>query len=234
MNLIAYRGLSSKNVAYHTKDAIILALNADYLSGISMHVRLTKDQELVVYDEEEFRIGNHSFGSIQDLSLNELRHFNVGNKIQRQMIPTLREILDCYRTEKILLLELADEQDRNFLFAERVAALLNQYRNINLLVTSQSKELVLYLQDLLTTGKLGLTFTDPNDYQCPIAVDFYQIPFSFHDAEKVMQKLDNHYGIVLSGISNPDEIVSLQEKYSENFSRLFLVAHNLPRIMNEI
>ena len=68
MHVIARRGVTTKNVPSNTLDAIGLAQAVNYIDGITLDVKLTKDEVLVVFEKEEIDHLLNGKGNISDMT----------------------------------------------------------------------------------------------------------------------------------------------------------------------
>jgi glycerophosphoryl diester phosphodiesterase len=113
---IAHRGASGQepeNTLRSFRKAI--ALNADM---IELDVRLSKDGEVIVFHDANFRRVAKKRGKVKDLSLKEIKSYNVcGEKV-----PTLREVLDLCSGKIKLNIELKGRDT-----AEGVAKLIREF-----------------------------------------------------------------------------------------------------------
>ena len=54
MNFIAHRGLDNHKYHENTKEALVESLNKDYISGVELDIRLTKDNKFVIYHNTSY------------------------------------------------------------------------------------------------------------------------------------------------------------------------------------
>ena len=104
MKFITNGGLCSKNVPSNSKDAIVLALNTNYIDGIAIDIHLTQDNHVVLCQKATIDNISNSKGAIKDLNLDKLKHINFGNKVKRQDISTLQEILPLFKNSTKILI----------------------------------------------------------------------------------------------------------------------------------
>ena len=110
-NLIAHRGVCEKGKE-NTKSAIKDALTKEYISGIEIDVRLTKDKKIVLCHDITINRTSNGTGLISKMTLKELKKYNFGTKTKKEKIPTLNEILKI-ETNKIILIEIILEKLKN-------------------------------------------------------------------------------------------------------------------------
>ena len=148
MKVIANGGASTKNVANNTLDAIYLGLNAPYIDGFKFKLYLTKDKEIITLSDDIVELYTKGLNEIDDYTLKDFLLFNVGSKVQKQQIVTLRQILYIFQnTNKYLILELANQKENNALFTDLVLNMVRSYSNsINIYLESENVEIVEYLK----------------------------------------------------------------------------------------
>ncbi|WP_251126605.1 MULTISPECIES: glycerophosphodiester phosphodiesterase [unclassified Exiguobacterium] len=87
----------------NTMSAFRLALSAG-AEGIETDVHLSKDGELVLIHDETLERTTDGYGLVSSYTLDELRAFNAGVRYsQKEVIPTLQELLELVRDESIRL-----------------------------------------------------------------------------------------------------------------------------------
>ena len=138
MNLIAHRGLHSKNTKENTLEAIELGNRHEDIDGVEIDVRLTKDNQVVViHDEYIDRVSNGS-GRINEMSLGRLKRFNYGTRVKPSTVNSLSEVLDKISPDTLLVIELKDEREKNDILASKVIEIVNQYPLLNIWLKSFS------------------------------------------------------------------------------------------------
>lgn len=236
MKLIARRGITSKNVLSNTKDAVILALNNPNIAGITVDLRLTKDGEVVLLTEENINAATNGSGYVKNFTLDQLRRFNVGTRVHRQKIAELSEILKIFHTDhtnKILVLNLMNESLRNPEFVKKVSEIVNQYPNLNIWITSSSKEIVLLLKDFVLHNKIGRNFTVEEDYQSNIVTDFMALDNATLNCNYLEEQLEKEHPIFVFPINTMLEMKELQKQAKEFFSKLYVVTENVILFSNK-
>ncbi|MCE5305412.1 glycerophosphodiester phosphodiesterase, partial [bacterium] len=111
--VVAHRGASGLSPE-NTISACIEALKYD-IKIIEVDVRLTKDNEIVVFHDELLaRIANLD-KSIEELTTDEIKNIDVGTWFSEKFnekIPTLKEIIDTIRDKAYLIIELKTNNNR--------------------------------------------------------------------------------------------------------------------------
>lgn len=156
-NLIAHRGLDNKKYKENTKLAIIDSLKKDYIKGIEIDIRMTKDKKLVLnHDMSINRISNGS-GLIKNMTLKELKKYNFGTKENPCKISTLKEILKILPKDKIILIEIKYDRNENYNnFIKHFYNTISKYINKNLYIASFNEEIIKRLKKLHPNLNCGL------------------------------------------------------------------------------
>lgn len=105
MMIISDGGMVSCN-SKDTIDAIMLTKNIDYINGIKLDVRISKDNILVLAEDEELNKFSLSNKKVSTCNYDYLKKIKFPSHIFKYYIPTLEEILQKYNNEKIIILEL--------------------------------------------------------------------------------------------------------------------------------
>ena len=150
--LIAHRGNDNHIYLENTKEAIIHCLNKEYIDGIEIDVRVTKDKEFVLIHNMLVDKISNGIGFVKEKTLKELKNYNLKNN---QKINTLEEILNIMNN-KILLIEIKDETNNYKEFIEIFYKKINKYLYLNIIICSFNYELLNYLKELNKNIKCAL------------------------------------------------------------------------------
>ena len=127
--VIAHRGDVS-NAPENTLPAFQQAYESG-ADGIELDVRLTRDNQLVVFHDRSLkRLGGQS-GLVTNASLEEMRSLDVGGwfgpKFQGQQVPTLDEVFELLPRNYLVNVEMKAVIDRMRLIAHRVAETVRRH-----------------------------------------------------------------------------------------------------------
>ena len=150
--LIAHRANDNHDYLENTKEAVIECLNKDYIDGIEIDVRVTKDKEFVLIHNiliDKISDGN---GFVKDKTLKELKNYEFGKK---QKISTLEEILKIMNN-KLLLIEVKDEVDKYKEFIDDFYKKIKKYSYLNIIICSFNYKLLKYLKKIDKNIKCAL------------------------------------------------------------------------------
>lgn len=131
MHFIAHRGLDKHNYRENTIKALNEALKQEYIDGVELDVRISKDNKLIIYHNMSYvRKGVRKF--VKNIMLREL---------EEDGIDSLEVFLNKLKTNKIILLDIKDEFNNNLLI-KNLLKLLKKYSKINIWICSFNYNLV--------------------------------------------------------------------------------------------
>ena len=149
---IAHRANDNHNYLENTKEAIIYCLNKEYIDGIEIDIRITKDKEFVLIHNMLIDKISNGKGFIKDKTLKELKTYNLKNN---QKINTLEEVLNIMNN-KLLLIEIKDELNNYKEFIDIFYKKIKKYLHLNIIICSFNYELLNYLKKLNKNIKCAL------------------------------------------------------------------------------
>lgn len=183
-NLIAHRALDNSKYTENTKNAALDALNKNYISGIEIDARMTKDNKIVVvHDMTINRVSNGS-GFVNDMTLKELKEYNFGTKENLTRISTLKDILSVIKDNKIVLIEIKFEGKNEEKYIKYFYKSIYPYVNKNIYIMSFNHEIIKKLKEKHPNLRCGLLIsTIINANNIKDSYDF--IAISSYSIEKV-------------------------------------------------
>lgn len=150
--LIAHRANNNHNYLENTKEAVIECLKQDYIDGVEIDIRVTKDKEFVlIHNILIDRVSNGS-GFVKNKTLKELKSYIFGNN---QKISTLEEILKIMNN-KLLLIEIKDEGNNYKQFIDIFYKKIKKYLHLNIIVCSFNYALLKKLKTIHKSIKCAL------------------------------------------------------------------------------
>lgn len=155
MVLIAHRANDNHKYLENTKEAIIECLKKDYIDGVEIDVRMTKDGHIVVIHNLLIDLLSNGSGFVKDKTLKELKTYTFGNN---QTISTLEEILKIM-DNKLLLIEIKAEVGDYHNIVKKVYKIIKKYNYLNIIVCSFNYSLLKYLKELNKNIKCALIIT---------------------------------------------------------------------------
>ena len=232
MKVIANGGASTKNVANNTLDAIYLGLNAPYIDGFKFKLYLTKDKEIITLSDDIVELYTKGLNEIDDYTLKDFLLFNVGSKVQKQQIVTLRQILYIFQnTNKYLILELADQKENNALFTDLVLNMIRSYSNsINIYLESENKEIVEYLKSTDNSYPIGIRVTEESTDNWYIDVDFYDINTTLLDDFNIRDKVKENKLIMIDQVNRMEVFDLIYAEYQDIFNYIYIITSQIANI----
>ena len=232
MKVIANGGASTKNVANNTLDAIYLGLNAPYIDGFKFKLYLTKDKEIITLSDDIVELYTKGLNEIDDYTLKDFLLFNVGSKVQKQQIVTLRQILYIFQnTNKYLILELADQKENNALFTDLVLNMIRGYSNsINIYLESENVEIVEYLKSTDNSYPIGIRVTEESTDNWYIDVDFYDINTTLLDDFNIRDKVKENKLIMIDEVNRMEVFDLIYAEYQDIFNFIYIVTSQIANI----
>lgn len=232
MKVIANGGASTKNVANNTLDAIYLGLNAPYIDGFKFKLYLTKDKEIITLSDDIVELYTKGLNEIDDYTLKDFLLFNVGSKVQKQQIVTLKQILYVFQnTNKYLILELADQKENNALFTDLVLNMIRGYSNsINIYLESENVEIVEYLKSTDNYYPIGIRVTENSKDNWYIDVDFYDINTTLLDDFNIRDKVKENKLIMIDEVNRMEVFDLIYAEYQDIFNFIYIITNQIANI----
>ena len=109
MDIISHRGSNVSKYKKNTKQALLTAINLDFIDGIEFDVRITKDKKIVIIHDPIINLVSNGSGLVKKLKYKKLLKYNFGTKENPSKICLLKELLDNIKNNKKILIELKEE-----------------------------------------------------------------------------------------------------------------------------
>lgn len=210
-NLIAHRAVNSLKDKENTIDAVKSSLNTDYISGVEIDVRMTKDNKFVViHDMSINRVSNGS-GFVSKMSLKELKKFNFGSENKYIKISTIKDILKI-ANDKIILIELKYENNDYDKYIKYFYNSIKNYLYKNIYIMSFNYKLIRKLKDTYSNLRCAvLSSTIINRDNIDDDFDFIAISsYSYHTIEDYVRP------IFIWALNSKKKYLSLKKEMSNN------------------
>ena len=235
MKIIADGGASTKNVANNTIDAITLGLKAPYIDGFKFKLYLTKDNEIITLSDNIVNFFTNGINKIDDYTLKEFLYFNVGSKVQKQQIVTLKQILNIFKNKnKYLILEIMNEFDKNALFTDLVLNTIRAYSNsINIYLESENEEIVTYLKSTDNSYPIGIRVTENSKNNWYIDVNFYDINTTLLDDFNIRNKIKENKLIMINQVNRMEVFNLIYNEYKDIFNYIYIITSEIANINNK-
>ena len=223
MKYIVKNGFKSKNYPANSLDAIKMALLSDDVSGVQLNINLTKDHHIVVY---QFNcIENHHKHKISDLTLYDLKKYNLGNKIRQYRITTLEEVLEIFEnSSKILLLNIDNYGENNKILVEKLAEVINSYSQNNVYIKSYVKEIVLELMESVKNAKIGAVINNADDFFEKLDLSFYSINMENNEIDSVVTASEIADYFMIENIGDKEDLENMKKQIDPaTFEDLYVI-----------
>lgn len=143
MKIISHRGSNLSVYNKNTKEALIKALETDFIDGIEFDIRITKDNKIVIIHDPIINFVSNGSGLVSKMSLRKLKKYNFGSNEYPSKICTLDNFLNSINTNKIILIELKFEGKKYKKFVDIVFNTIKKYK-LNIYICSFNYELLKY------------------------------------------------------------------------------------------
>lgn len=153
MFLIAHRANNNHNLSENSKNAIIRCLNTDYIDGVEIDVRITKDKKLVLIHDPIIDFSSNGSGIVKYMTLSDLKKYQYGKS--NETVTILEDVLKIFH-DKILLIELKESGNDYIYLVDETVKLINMYPKVNIYVCSFNFDLLTYLKSNYSSVRCGL------------------------------------------------------------------------------
>ena len=161
MKIISHRG-NGNYYKGNTKEALLKALEYDYIDGIEFDVRMTKDKKIVIIHDPIIDFVSDGTGIVKYMDYNELLKYNFGNNEHYSKICLLDELLNSINNNKIIMIEIKGILDDYKDVVDSVYNIIKKYK-LNIYIISFNYELLLYLKKYkIKCGLLTMYFINNN------------------------------------------------------------------------
>lgn len=205
-SIIAHRGIYNNITIYeNTIESIMYAVHNNLT--IEIDIRLTKDNELIVFHDEDMTRLIKLKDKISTINYEDL------NYISHYHIPTLKEVLDIVDNKVPIIIDIKED---NKVLRNKLSNLLKKYNNI--LLQSYNYELIKYYKKqkyivgLLINDKKNRNYLDKK-----INVDFLSIKYDSID-KYTLYELKKDYYLIGWTLNNKEEV----KEYIKIFNNLII------------
>ncbi len=231
MKIIVDGGATTKNVGANTRDAIILGLNTNYVDGFKIKVYLTLDNELVTLSDDIYDLFTQKIARIQDKTLQEILAYNIGNKVKKQQVLSLKEVLTIFGNyNKELILELVNHQNKNALYTDMVLVTIQSYSNINIKLETANSEIFSYLRSSTNAYQLGLIVNEDNLNNWYQEADFYDIFLPLISIFDIRDKTNEGKIVMLDQVNNREVFDQIYNEYRNIWKYIYIITSQLSNI----
>ena len=211
MKLILEDGISTKHCPNNTSESIILALYNNKVDGIFLKVFKTLDNILVINNCD--KILNKK---ICESSYDELLKYNLGNKVKKHYILTLKEVFEIYNNsnKKIIIKPFSDQ------LVKDINNLAENY-NVNLFIETNKKN-----STRCSSSRIGINLSFNNLSYIHYDYDFYMIDYKSLKDFLQIYKLKNQEEVMFYNIETLNDYKNLDEITKNYLGNISIITNN--------
>lgn len=154
MFLIAHRANNDHKFSENSLPAVLDVLDKNYIDGIEIDVRITKDKQLVLIHDPAIDFLSEGTGIVNYMTLSELQKYRYGKS--NEEIVTLDEVLNKISSTKIIIIELKEMGNNYIDLVDETIKIINKYPFLNIFISSFNFLLLTYLKNNYPSIKCGL------------------------------------------------------------------------------
>lgn len=207
INLIAHRALADFKYKENTKDGIIAALSKNYIKGIEIDVRITKDNKIVIIHDSIINRTSNGYGIVEKMTLKKLRKYNFGTKEHPSNISTLNEILDIVPNDKIILIEVKCPGEEEH-FMKYFYSIIKKFLDKEIYIMSFNEKFMQKSKEMYPNLKCGLLISKIINNKF-LKNNFDFIAISSYEANKVKHYKKPVFIWALNNIKKYKELVKI-------------------------
>lgn len=136
ISLIAHRGNDNKKWLENSITGLVNSLKEEYIAGIELDVRMTKDKKIVVIHGMILNDSIKEAKFISQMTLKEVKEYDVDPSSNKLEIATLEEVLCKIDSEKKILIEIKEESIFYKTMIKQVHRILRRYSHLNYYICS--------------------------------------------------------------------------------------------------
>lgn len=154
MYLIAHRANNNHGYSENSLPAILDVLDKNYIDGIEIDVRITKDKRLVLIHDPVIDFLSDGTGIVSHMNLRDLQKYKYGKS--KEEIIILDEVLNNITTNKIIIIELKEMGNNYIDLVDETIKLISKYPYLNIFISSFNFLLLTYLKNSYPSIRCGL------------------------------------------------------------------------------
>lgn len=231
MRYIIKGGIDTKNVPKNCMDAISLAVCDDNVEGVLLSVYETKDKHFVIYHKSNIDGIKTGIGNINEMTLDELKRHNFGNKTRIHSILELSDVLRKFSTTcKVLVLEVSGCSNSDD-FIISFSDIVNRYPNANIYIKSCSKEMLGSMSSHIKKAKVGADVSDDYSEFKSLNLDFYCLQKKIDDCKMMEDEIKQGKAMMIENFNDSDELQHLMKTNGKLFEVIFIVIDDYMSIL---
>lgn len=251
-NIVAHRGFSSLYVE-NSMESVTYAFDSCCVDEIEIDVRLTKDNELVLFHNKYINLNCEGTGKVENKTLEELEKYhynncsfipvnnespdkkliekrNAINLEQTTDITTLDEVLEI-NSEKTLIIDVKINNNVDDMVKELGETLSNYNGNIKIRIQSSNSEFLEkmkekypdYLYQIVISTKDNLSYIK-SDYDALVIKDYLV------NNSVIEECIENNKCVYVWTINTYEEYINIKNRIDDNIENITIISDN-PDIM---
>lgn len=156
ISLIAHRGNDNKKWLENSITGIVNSLNQDYIDGIELDVRMTKDKKIVVIHGLTISDHNNETKFVSSLTLEQIKQYDLDPGKKKLEVATLDEVLKKIHSHKKIIIDIKEEGIGYKEIVKQIHQVLKKYFYLNFYICSFHYPLVSYWKRKYPKDKVGI------------------------------------------------------------------------------
>ena len=152
---ISHRGNNYHTLAENSKEAIIKVLNEEYIYGVEFDIRITKDNKFVIHHNATINLTIDKVLFIKNKTLKELKKIDFKNNGNIYKICELNELLKNIKSDKLIIIEIKEENDYSNYQIHKLLSILKKYNNLNIYLCSFNYKLIKKINEKINNIPCG-------------------------------------------------------------------------------
>lgn len=173
---IAHRGLNNHKYKANSINALLKSLQEDYISGVELDIRVTKDNKLIIFHNLTI------ISLLKGINYVGLTNFKKLKKIDNS-IELLEDFLNKVTSMKIILIEIKEESPDYKKAVDSLLKLLKKYK-LNIYIFSFNYEVMNYLREQKLKYPLGLLTNKIFNKNGCVDFDFCAFHYNYIEKDK--------------------------------------------------
>ncbi len=212
MRIIAEGGVTTKNVASNSRDAILLTVYSNFANGISLNIDYTKDKDIVIADVNQISMITNGKNSFEDTPSRTVLGHNVGNKVVSHNLLTLDQALDIFKiSTKIFMLKIRGELLEDQEFVDKLVSLLDKYPTVEAYVSSTNTNKLTDMMNMKLKALIGVCIDKNNIEALKLNYDFYCLTVNTIDKDIVAKIFDNNRAVLVNEVNTTEQLTKIKE-----------------------
>lgn len=199
------------------------SINNDYINGISVPIIRTKDNQIIVFDDNMGSsastevLQNSTIADLQETTIfsldSMLASLTTESTFQKRIILNVYPLIMPILSNETI--QYVNEQNRRYII--QIKTIIDKYPNLNISLSSINTNLLQEMKRRITNHDLGLIINTENPVY--VQADFYILKPIMLDEVIIKQELDAGHEVMIS-LTNADDLSIVYNFFKENPSPL--------------